>query len=241
MTVKIAHASGGGPHAAGDQTGREVCVRDWWSGGWTLLLRPKNPDVAEKLAAFAERAAVNENIGYYQGDRNSLRDAARRVGWKAELITTPCNTDCSAFASVCAEAAGVDVPYTRLASGGYNAPVTWTMRSMFGLTGQFERLEDAKYLLSSAYLKRGDILVSEPQSTGHAIVVISNGANVPEGGGGSASQPVESSHKTHTVVWGDTLWGIAQKYGTTVDAICKLNELDPAKFIYPGQVIVIPK
>ena len=48
-------------------------------------------------------------------------------------------------------------------------------------------------------------------------------------------------YKAHVVAWGDTLWDIAQKYGTTVEAICTLNEIDPEKFIYPGQVVVIPR
>ena len=48
-------------------------------------------------------------------------------------------------------------------------------------------------------------------------------------------------YKAHVVAWGDTLWDIVQKYGTTVEAICALNEIDPEKFIYPGQVVVIPR
>ncbi|WP_226677780.1 LysM peptidoglycan-binding domain-containing protein [Mesobacillus jeotgali] len=44
----------------------------------------------------------------------------------------------------------------------------------------------------------------------------------------------------HTVQTGDTLWKIAQKYGTTIDAIVKANNLDPAKYLYIGQKITIP-
>ncbi|WP_170169202.1 LysM peptidoglycan-binding domain-containing protein [Mesobacillus subterraneus] len=44
----------------------------------------------------------------------------------------------------------------------------------------------------------------------------------------------------HTVQSGDTLWKIAQKYGTTIDAIVKANNLDPAKHLYIGQKITIP-
>ncbi|WP_102261581.1 LysM peptidoglycan-binding domain-containing protein [Mesobacillus jeotgali] len=44
----------------------------------------------------------------------------------------------------------------------------------------------------------------------------------------------------HTVQTGDTLWKIAQKYGKTIDAIVKANNLDPAKYLYIGQKITIP-
>lgn len=44
----------------------------------------------------------------------------------------------------------------------------------------------------------------------------------------------------HTVQSGDTLWKIAQKYGTTIDAIIKANNLDPAKYLYIGQKLTIP-
>lgn len=43
----------------------------------------------------------------------------------------------------------------------------------------------------------------------------------------------------HIVQAGDTLWKIAQKYGTTVDAIIKLNNLDPDKYLYIGQKLTI--
>lgn len=40
---------------------------------------------------------------------------------------------------------------------------------------------------------------------------------------------------SHTVRAGDTLYGIAARYGTTVPAIAKANGISPRSFIYPGQ------
>ena len=38
---------------------------------------------------------------------------------------------------------------------------------------------------------------------------------------------------------GDTLWGIAQKYGTTVSSIVSLNDISNPSLIYPGQVFKV--
>ena len=39
---------------------------------------------------------------------------------------------------------------------------------------------------------------------------------------------------------GDTLVGIASLYGTTVEAICALNELEDCELIFPGDELEIP-
>ena len=44
---------------------------------------------------------------------------------------------------------------------------------------------------------------------------------------------------THKVVKGDTLWALSRKYGTTVDAIAKLNNIKNPNLIYVGQVLTI--
>ena len=44
---------------------------------------------------------------------------------------------------------------------------------------------------------------------------------------------------TYTVVEGDTLTEIANKYGTTADAIAKLNNIENTNLIYVGQVLII--
>lgn len=45
---------------------------------------------------------------------------------------------------------------------------------------------------------------------------------------------------THIVQPGDTLWSIAARYGVTVDAILRANNLINPNFIYLGQTLVIP-
>ena len=48
-----------------------------------------------------------------------------------------------------------------------------------------------------------------------------------------------AEYKTHTVVRGDTLSGIAKKYGTTVNYLAKLNGIKNVNLIYVGQVLKI--
>jgi LysM repeat protein len=48
------------------------------------------------------------------------------------------------------------------------------------------------------------------------------------------------SRRIHTVIAGDTLWSVAQRYGTTVGEIARLNNLDPNQFLTLDQQLLIP-
>ena len=177
MAIKIGHASidersktSGG--AAGDQTGKEVCIRTWYSKPWGLVLRPKSAAVAERMARACEAACANNKIGYDQGQRNTLNAQAKAVGYDLSRISAKCECDCSSLMAVCAQAAGVAIPYT---SG--NAPTTRTMRTAFSGTGAFEVLTESKYLTTDAWLRRGDILVA-PGS--HTVMALEDGSAVTE-------------------------------------------------------------
>lgn len=185
MSIFIGHASidesgraGGGQ--SGDQTGKEVYIGSWYAGNWNLVLRPVSTEVAEKMAAACETLCKGNLVGYDQYQRNTLWDELEKVGWDAAKLKTKCETDCSAFMSACARAAGVDIPRVAMGGGLYNAPVTYTMRSAFGSTGAFQVLTDTKYMTSDKYLKRGDVLVRE---SGHTAMALGNGAQ-------SAATPV---------------------------------------------------
>lgn len=54
-----------------------------------------------------------------------------------------------------------------------------------------------------------------------------------------ASPAAAPSTSAHTVVAGDTVYGIANKYGTTVDAVLAANGLTRASIIYPGQKLAV--
>lgn len=48
------------------------------------------------------------------------------------------------------------------------------------------------------------------------------------------------SHEVYVVRKGDTVWKIAQRFGTTMQAIILANNLRNPDLIYPGQVLFIP-
>lgn len=167
MAVLIGHAcidergkAKGG--AAGDQTKKEVYARTWYSKPWHTVFRPKDSEVAEKIAKAMEQACANDNIGYDQLQRTTLFNLARDKKWNIAKVGEKCETDCSALVSVCCNAAGIKV-----------SKDMWTgnEKSLLIETGKFNVYTDSKYIHNSAYLKRGDILLGN----GHTAIVLSDG------------------------------------------------------------------
>lgn len=173
MAVLIGHAScsekGTKTGLAGDQTGKEVCTRNWYNKGWDAVLRPVNNAIAENSARICEQICACANVGYDQNERNSL--------WKLYLKTlkpipdAKVECDCSSFMTYCAILGGANIEY------GSNAPTTSTMIAKFSANRSYTVLTDKKYTESSDYLKRGDILVKKGS---HTVMVLSDGAKANE-------------------------------------------------------------
>lgn len=168
MAVKLGHASldehgkiAGG--SAGDQTGKEVRIQNWYNKGWNVVLRPIDPVMAEAMAQSMEKVCRNDYLGYDQGGRNSLNARAKEVGYDLSRINIPCECDCSSLMHVVAIAGGANLDY------GSNGLTTRDMVDVFMATGQFEKLTDSKYLTSDKFLKRADVLVKEDSHTAMAL------------------------------------------------------------------------
>lgn len=245
MAIKIGHASlderkkiSGG--AAGDQTGKEVCIREWYDKGWNVLLRPKSADIAEKSARFVEAATANDAIGYDQDNRNSLYAQAKANNFDASKIKVKCECDCSSLMHVAAIAGGANLKY------GSNGFTTHYMSDEFADSGDYEKITDKKYLSSDKYLKRGDILVKKGS---HTVMVLEDGsasgssATTSAGSTGSATTEananVKSGQKWLNSYYGDLLKKelsalLAEdgKYGakSRAAAVCVWKDLANRKF-----------
>ena len=176
---------------AGDQDGKEVAIREWYDRPWNKVLRPKNPDRAEKIATAMEKACKNDYIGYDQNQRTTLYSLCKANGWRIEDVKTPCETDCSALVAVCVNAAGVNI------SGDI---YTGNEAKALLQTGEFELLSAPKYLLSDEYLRRGDILLYEFH---HTSIALQDGRKAEK------SRPVQVEYPLGWNVSSDGQWWYA--------------------------------
>lgn len=166
--MKLVHASiaetGGdgwdGKAKAGDQTGKEVCVRSWYSKPWDIMLRYPDKTISAKAANAAVKLANSNLVGYDQSERNTLYNALKAVNFDVDAYIKSgkkTETDCSAFvyAVYCCF-----IPDMR---SDFNAPVTSTMRYLYKKWG-FTVNTGSGYLSGNNLIK-GDILVNEIEHT----------------------------------------------------------------------------
>ena len=161
--MRIGHAS-----TSNTNNASQVCIASWYNKNWDYVLRPKDLNIANRMAKACEDGCNNDYICYSQNQRNTLKLQALSNGMDLSKIKIRCFCDCSSFMTVCAECAGISIPYN-----GNNAPTTSTMKTAFTKTNMFDLFMDKKYLTSDKYLKRGDILVKEGS---HTVMILEDGS-----------------------------------------------------------------
>lgn len=130
----------------------EVSMQNFYihTKGW-IILRPKTPEVAIKLAQAMKNACNNPWIGYSQSDRYSLL-------YESTSTSKKVNCDCSTLIRQCIkEATGKD-------TGDFN---TANEVSKVLATNLFDKIE----YKNGMALYDGDILVTK--SKGHTVIVVS--------------------------------------------------------------------
>lgn len=170
--MKIVHASisenndtgWNGKAKAGDQTGREVCVREWYNGMWNFVLRHSDANAAAKATEIAVKLAASNLVGYDQSKRNNLYYTLKGYDWDVDRyirsgVKTSC--DCSSFIYACYACVMPQIRSTQ------NAPVTANMKERYLFYG-FHAFFESKYLLGEVPLRVGDILV---KSGSHTVMV----------------------------------------------------------------------
>lgn len=178
---------------AGDQTGRETKVGNWYDFGQTTVLRWLDSEFAKKCAEAMKYMCTELNVGYDQGGRTSIFNALKKVNWDYTKIskTTPLESDCSELAACAVNCA---VGKAVIPSYAY----TGNLNTLCMNTGYFKKLTGTKYCDSSDYLAEGD-LVNKPGK--HVIVSLENG---PKNGAKSdtskVAQPTLRKGKTGSEV-----------------------------------------
>ena len=101
MIATVAYASisekGTVNGAAGNQTGKELKIADYYDFGQTKYFRFYKSTDAWWMADIMERLCRNKKIGYSQEDRGSLFNLLRKNGWKSVKVDLKCNCDCSSL------------------------------------------------------------------------------------------------------------------------------------------------
>ena len=169
--------------SAGDQTGKEYCVRPWYNRPWLCVLRHPDAKVGQKLATKAKNAANNDNIGYDQGQRLTFYNALKAVNWKPKDIKTKCEADCSSSTAALVIAVGHALNLTKLQKVNPSC-TTSDLRAALRAAG-FEVLTDSKYLTSDDYLLPGDILLKDGS---HVAINLTTGSKATVTTSSSASK-----------------------------------------------------
>lgn len=71
---------------AGDQSGTEWAIINWYNRPWTCILRHPDPVVRKEIAILARAAAQNNKIGYDQGDRYTFWEQLKACNYDPSKI-----------------------------------------------------------------------------------------------------------------------------------------------------------
>lgn len=186
MSIKIGHASidENGKIACGktgDQTGKEICIREWYSKPWNVYLECTDAALADKAATVMERICANGNYGYCQTHRwqgyQSIVVSGKNVDrGKGDF-------DCSSLVIACYILAGLS-----MSADGY----TGNLRSKLVNTGKFKAYTDGKHLTADTYAKRGGIFLKEGS---HVVMALGNGSAAGTAGSAGASNGTTTAVK----------------------------------------------
>ena len=163
---------------AGDQTGKEWCLRAWYNRPWSCVLRHPDATVRQYHADMAEAAAKNDLIGYDQGQRDTFGVQLKAAGDDPAKIKVACEADCSKGVIDITKAIGRKTGRKELQN--IQATYTGNMRAAYKAAG-YQVLTASKYLTSPDYLLPGDILLNDSHHTATNITkgVKADGGSVP--------------------------------------------------------------
>ena len=201
---------------AGNQTGKELKIGDWYYFGQTQVIRWKSVEQGKDYAAIIKALCQNPHIGYDQNERTTLYNYLKDRKWETSAVLQNVETDCSETV-VCG--VNLTVGSTLLSSALY----TGNLANGLMATGLFKKYTGDKYCKSDAYLVPGDIII---KPCGHVITALGYGSKAWEKsattGKAAVAQPVLRKGSTGSQV--KKLQGNLNHVGIRVEG--KMLELD---------------
>lgn len=221
---KIGHASidengGIAGGKVGDQTNKEICIREWYSKPWNIYLECTDKELANKAVSIMEQICGNRNYGYDQSQRttgyvNIVKNNKEIDGAKGEF-------DCSSLVAACYILAGL----TGLSINN----TTRSLRAALINTGKFIYYTDSSHLLTDRLASPGGIYLKEGS---HVVLYL-----------GDPDKKIvkQESFIIHKVARGETLYKLASKYNVSVKDIATWNNITNLNLIHIGQELKIKK
>lgn len=154
---------------AGDQTGREVKLGDWYNFNQSMCLRWKNRKKAKKYAEAVKKLCLSPLVGYDQSDRITLYNALKASNWNLNKFLKKgkkVECDCSMLVACCIN---IVAKKALISSAIY----TGNLENLLMKTRLFKKYTGYKYCDVYEYLMTGDILNAPCH---HVISVLSNGS-----------------------------------------------------------------
>lgn len=202
--VKIGHAVGdengkanGG--FAGDQTGREVRIQNWYNrdGGWEVCIIPTDLILGKRAAAAMTAICENDNIGYNQDRRWTARTAIQIAGSIEGALES--EVDCSSAVDIAYEQAGLSI------ERGY----TGNLERRYMATEKFKAYKDAAHLTSPDYAVAGTLYLTSGK---HVCMCLNDGKlaqtenNQSASDQGASSSDIDFSQDVYVKVTGVVDW-----------------------------------
>ncbi len=160
-----------GKAVAGDQTGKEVCTRKWYSKPWDCVLRYPDITISAQARDIAIKLANCNLVGYDQSQRNTLYKELEKNGWDVDkYIASGVKTECDCSSFVYAVYCCL-LPKLR---GESNAPRTATMKS-FMVSKGFKAYTTSDYTASPNKLVKGDLL---NKAGSHVVMFAGNDTDI---------------------------------------------------------------
>lgn len=213
--------------AAGDQTGSEWWIINWYDFGQNVVLRHPDAKVRAMIADMARAAAENNMVGYDQSQRETFWQQLKKANYRPEDIKTKCEADCSSGVAAIVKGAGYRLGDKKLQEV---SPKVYTGNERAALVAAgFKALWASKYLTSGDYLLAGDINLNEGS---HTNICVTNGSKATDTGATTGTKLDVDGYLGKKSV---TKW--QQVMGTPVDGIVSGQDRSLVKH-YPALTAV---